>query len=110
LLEEVYQKIPLKSRSLTAVNEAGLPHTHALPSSLNRVSGHFSFTDVDRDSKSLVCAGNHLLNPTLDPQIWKWPENPDEIISDQAPSPPTGWQAMRRNIVPFKQGKMLHLM
>src|SRR5947209_14297275 len=40
----------------------------------DRVSGVPQSTDVDEDSESLVCGGNHRPSPILDPQMCKRPE------------------------------------
>ena len=44
-----------------------------------RVSGHSSFTNVDRDGESLGCAGNHLLNRILDQRDLEVAQGPDEV-------------------------------
>src|SRR5437868_11011563 len=45
----------------------------------DKVSGLAQSTDVDEDSESLVCGGNHPLSPILDPQMWKRPETPTDL-------------------------------
>ncbi len=49
------------------------------------VEGHSRFTDGDWVRESLVCTGNHLFNPILDPQIGKWPET---LLNGSLPNDP----------------------